>query len=194
MTVKIVAIDYSISCPAICVGSFESEDFNDCEFFFHYDGGSKPSKKKLAKLEEDKLNIKASFAPLYTHEMERYNNIASWVHKVAIKDRTVDSVWVEGYSMGSKGNVTAICENGGILKHSLWQGGIPYNMIAPSSIKKFFSGKGNANKTIMYDAFLERTGIDIAALYELKPDENPISDIVDAYAIFLYGYSLTNSL
>lgn len=90
--------------------------------------------------------------------------------------------------MGSKsGLVLNIAENGGLLKHKLWKAGIQFINPAPTSVKKFFTGKGNSNKIAMHDAFVEKTGKDISLLIESKKDGNPVSDIVDSYAMYLYG-------
>lgn len=48
----------------------------------------------------------------------------------------------------------------GILRLSLAQRGIPYVAIPPATLKKFATGKGNARKPVMRQAWLEFTGED----------------------------------
>ena len=61
--------------------------------------------------------------------------------------------------------------------------------MAPTTIKKFATGKGNANKEKLYDAFVEETGIDIRKTLDISNKSwNPVSDIVDAYYIAKYGF------
>ena len=56
-------------------------------------------------------------------------------------------------------------------------------------MKKFFTGKGNANKDLMYESFVEKTGLDVRSDldYSKKTLGSPVADIVDAYAIMLCG-------
>ena len=62
------------------------------------------------------------------------------------------------------------------------------SVFAPSEIKKFATGKGNANKMLMYEAFVEETGDDLANLFEIDDysGQSPVSDIVDSYYIAKY--------
>lgn len=172
------AIDYSMSSPAITVG--QSTDYSKCKSFFY------TTKKTL----EGKhgRNIYGTLALPYETEMERFNNIGEWTISV-LKWFTVTEVCIEGYSMGSKGNVFNIGENTGILKHMLWKNGHKYHVPAPTQIKKHFTGKGNSNKTQMHDAFVQKTGVDLTAVFGKKADSNPISDVVDSYAILDCGFN-----
>jgi Holliday junction resolvasome RuvABC endonuclease subunit len=92
-------------------------------------------------------------------------------------------VAIEGYAFGAVGRVFQIAENCGLLKYKLWKQGIPYSVPAPTEIKKFATGKGNANKDMMLDSFKEETGVDIRVKLDIIKGYNPISDIVDAYFI-----------
>jgi hypothetical protein len=61
----------------------------------------------------------------------------------------------------------------------------------PTVVKKFASGKGNADKDRMYEAFVKETGAEL--MKEISPDSkkvaSPVSDIVDSYFICKYAYS-----
>lgn len=60
----------------------------------------------------------------------------------------VDLVVIEGYAMGTgrQAGTYAIGELGGVIRLALHEAGIPYIEIAPATLKKFATGKGNANK------------------------------------------------
>lgn len=98
-------------------------------------------------------------------------------------------VAIEGYAFGAVGRVFQIAENAGLLKYKLWKEGIEYTVPAPTEIKKFATGKGNANKDMMLEAFNEETGVDIRAKLDIIKGYNPISDIVDAYYIAKFGFT-----
>jgi len=80
------------------------------------------------------------------------------------------------------------------MKYFLYKNSLPFTLISPGTIKKFFHGKGNATKDLMYDAFVEKTGVDLYKLLGIrrgKKVESPINDIVDSYALALYGRSMS---
>ena len=96
--------------------------------------------------------------------------------------------------MGSSGRVFNIAENTGILKYRFWNLGIKYAIVPPTVIKKFATGKGNANKERMQEVFESEHSIRLKE--ELKQTEkqwNPSSDIIDAYYICKYGVNLLTS-
>lgn len=172
----IAGIDYSMSSPAITVGP--STNFSKCKSFFYTD------KKKL----EGKFgsNVYGMLKHPYEHEMERFDLISEWAMTI-LKKFNVQEVCLEGYAMGASGRVFHIAENTGLLKYKLWSNGIKYSTPAPTSVKKLFSGKGNSNKELMHEAFVKRTSVDLTDIMEVSADKNPISDIVDSYAMLCYG-------
>lgn len=57
----------------------------------------------------------------------------------------IDGVVLEGYGyMSEKGVVQG--ELGGVIRLELWRRGIPVVVVAPTKMKKFATGKGNADK------------------------------------------------
>lgn len=171
-------IDYSMSCPSITIGN--STDFKKCKTFFY----TKKKKHEGA----FPHNIYGMLENPYESEMERFDNISEWAMAIMKKFKVTD-VCIEGYSMGSKGRVFNIAENAGLLKYKLWKQGITFHSPPPTTVKKFFSGKGNSGKEQMHEAFVEKTGVDIAKIFAQKEDSNPVSDIVDSYAMLSYGIS-----
>ena len=94
-------------------------------------------------------------------------------------------VKLEDYSFASKGKTFHIAENMGMLKYKFYKLDIPFELIAPSSVKKYATGKGNSNKESMIEAFRETAGFDL--LSELDCTYNsPASDIADSYFICKY--------
>jgi Holliday junction resolvasome RuvABC endonuclease subunit len=71
----------------------------------------------------------------------------------------------------------------GIFKHKLYKAGVPLTVVEPSKSKKLATGKGNADKQAMYDAFSEETNTNLLITFEQKTLSNPVTDIVDSYFI-----------
>ena len=62
---------------------------------------------------------------------------------------------------------------------------MPVEVVNPSIVKKLATGKGNADKVSMHQAFVEETKHNLFNLItpNRKGIGNPVSDIVDAYYI-----------
>ena len=133
-------------------------------------------------------NYYCTVYPEWSEDCERFNNLAEWSLQW-ISAAGCSRVAIEGYAFGAVGRVFQIAENAGLLKYKLWKEGIEYTVPAPTEIKKFATGKGNANKDMMPEAFNEETGVDIRAKLDIIKGYNPISDIVDAYYIAKFGFT-----
>lgn len=175
---RIIGIDYSLSCPAACVLS-DNKSFHESEIYFL------TTVKKYA---DDWGNITGVFQKPYKNSMERFGNNADFFIE-RLKPTQKDVIYIEDYAMHSIGRTFDIAENAGILKYKFYQMGINMKVISPTVIKKFFHGKGNADKDKMYEVFVSRTGIDLRHLFGCyaKKIPSPISDIVDAWALALTG-------
>ena len=176
----IAGIDYSMRSPSICIFTGtekESFTFERCKFHFLTDT------KKYANF--FLTNVYGSRFQDWNTDCQRYKSIADWAidHLIGC-----DEIALEGYSFGSKGKVFHIAENTGILKYKIHNIGIPLDTIAPTSIKKFATGKGNADKIKMHTSFMQETGINLRE--EITPKKtvvsNPVSDIIDSYYICKY--------
>jgi len=99
-------------------------------------------------------------------------------------------IFIEGYSFGSKGQgVFQIAENCGILKYRLLEEEYGYRTVVPSVVKKGATGKGNADKDMMYEAFCkELPDYNLKKSFDTEKVGNPLSDIVDSYYIKKVGY------
>ncbi len=72
-----------------------------------------------------------------------------------------DLVVIEGYSFGSQGRaIFQIGELGGIIRRYLYLMKIPWVEVAPGSLKKFVTGKGNSKKEHMMMHVLKRWGVE----------------------------------
>ena len=183
----IVGIDYSLNSPAICIVG-DNFDFDNCSFHF-----LTSKKKHIGKFGK---NIFGYEYKEYNTPIERFTNISTWaldtIHKY--KSDTA-KVFIEGYSYGSKGQaVFQIAENCGILKYRLQMSpSMLYDTIVPSVVKKYASGKGNADKQLMYSSFKEHTKQDLLKMFDMGKLNNPVTDIIDSYYIAKVGYENSKS-
>ena len=173
-TKTIIGIDYSLTSPAVCVN-------NGNLMFFYLTN----KKKWIGQQSEDIIG--------YEHKewidpIQRFKNISDFVFDI-INQTYLPQVFIEGYSFGSKGQgLFQIAENCGILKYRLHENRITYNTVVPSVVKKGATGKGNADKDMMYEAFKKETKIDLKKLFDTEKVGNPLSDIADSYFIQKVGY------
>jgi Holliday junction resolvasome RuvABC endonuclease subunit len=173
-----VGIDFSLNSPAICVskGRFK---FEECKFYY-----LTSKKKHIGYMLK---NILGTEHTEYTNPIERFANLSTWALSI-INKLTDPKIFIEGYSFGSKGQaVFQIAENGGILKYRLKE--YDYKILVPSVIKKFATGKGNADKQKMYEQFTTDTGTNMLKTFDIPTLSNPITDIIDAYYIAKAGHS-----
>lgn len=181
---NIAGIDYSITCPAMVYGDSSISSFDDLKIITF------ATKKRHMSLHK---NLTLLEYPLYKSNEERYDKVSEYFYKKIIEEK-VERVLIEGYSYNSAaGQVFNIAENCAILKYKLYKSGIEYSDVPPATVKKFFTGRGNCNKGIMYTTFVkEHQTYDLHLTIgdkESNPDTigNPVSDIIDAYAIWLYN-------
>ena len=183
----IVGIDYSLNSPAICIAG-DNFDFDKCSFHFL------TSKKK--NIGQFGKNIFGYEYKEYNTPIERFTNISNWALDIIHKHKSdTAKVFIEGYSFGSKGQaVFQIAENCGILKYKLQMSPtMLYDTSVPSVVKKYASGKGNADKQLMYDSFKEHTKKDLMKMFDMQKLNNPVTDIVDSYYIAKVGYENSSS-
>ena len=187
---RYIGIDYSFNSPSACVHDGATWDFKNCQFFF-LTGSSKIAPTYLNGAIESEL-IKP-----YSTDTERFLKNAH-AFKNFIKPTHDDLITIEGYAFGATGSrIFQIGEASGILKtlliHSmtgeLINNGRSLETVPPMSVKKFASGKGNADKQLMFDSFVTETGIDLVNVFGMKKLGNPVHDIIDAYWICKFGYT-----
>lgn len=74
-----------------------------------------------------------------------------------------DLVVLEGYSLASKYQREALGELGGVIRVALLEAHVPFVVIAPSKLKKFATGRGNATKAEMKASAIKYLGLDSKA-------------------------------
>ena len=175
---KTIGIDYSLSSPAICVcyGKF---NLKNCKIYYL---------TNVKKYEGNFGNINGRLHLSYTTETQRHDQISHWA--MSIIGTTLNNIFIEGYSFGSKGLVFNLAENMGTLKHKLYVLNKRFQSIVPGQIKKNATGKGNADKLKMYEQFVKDTKIDLIKEFDQAKLNNPVTDIVDSYYIAKYGANL----
>ena len=180
----IVGIDYSLTSPAVCINC-------DGEYMFYYLTNKKKYIGQMTK------NIIGFEHQEYDTPIKRFSQISDWAINTFNRFSYVLTnlkVYIEGYSFGSKGQaVFQIAENCGILKYRLQQLNINYDTVVPSVVKKGATGKGNADKDMMYESFVKETKIDLKKIFDTDKVGNPISDIADSYFIQKVGYENSGS-
>ena len=103
--------------------------------------------------------------------VDRLAEVAWWVettfahrsHDPAVERRRQVLVAIEGYSMGSarqQSHAHGLGELGGVLRLSLRREGFSFIDVPPATVKKYATGKGNANKDLVRDAaWLRQIGL-----------------------------------
>ena len=188
---KIIGIDYSLTSPAITLyNGNDSWDYNNgsCTHFCLV--RNERQRQKWAEIRSVNLKI----YPVWDNDLQRYHGLANWVINSCITamDPVRPKAYIEDYAFAATGRVFHIAENMAILKDTLNKWGISYEMIPPTVIKKYATGKGNANKEKMYEAFSEESHRNLLQEFNTKLN-NPITDIVDSYYIAKYGYAHGNN-
>ena len=176
-------IDYSLTSPAICV--YDTKDGDFC--FDNVQAYFRSNLKRFELFEED--NLHGENHESWDLEMARFEDIAEWAMDV-MEEYKVKTAFLEGYSFGSTGRVFNIAENTAILKYNMWHNYIDYEIIAPTTVKKFATGSGNANKEKMHDSFVEenpRRDLKSVLIPRSSNIISPLNDVVDAYFILKCG-------
>jgi Holliday junction resolvasome RuvABC endonuclease subunit len=173
----IAGIDYSLCGPAVCL--FKSNatgkfSYSGCSFYFLTDN------KRQSEIRC--MNVVGERLTDWDSDEHRYETIADWAVDIVMG---CSHVALEGYAYSASGKVFQIAENTGILKYKLYELSIPVTIIPPTEVKKYATGKGNADKNAMYAAWSHETGVDLKTLLTPKRQEcvSPVSDIVDSYYI-----------
>ena len=87
-----------------------------------------------------------------------------------------DIVMVEGYGYANKHTLVPLVTIGTVLRYFLWQNDTPWVEVAPPSLKKFVTGKGNAKKEMILKEVFKRWGHDL-----------PTNDEADAVGLAYMG-------
>lgn len=179
-----VGIDYSMTCPAAC-----SYNPSITQFWFANELKGDVKLPRVTAVETPKFDSVSKRAAWLA------NRFTDWFFQSGSYPDTKE-VYIEDYAFSATGRVFHIGENAGILKYFLDYHSLTYHVIAPTKIKKFATGKGNADKNKMTAAFLEAYPDAKAWAPLLFPrmsaDTNlaksPLADLADAYWIARFGH------
>ena len=172
---KVCGIDYSITSPAFTI--YDGSNFNT------YYLVARDRDLVLGRETSETLNPR--LYPQWDDNMQRFSRLASWVCDELMWQMRPRIV-IENYAYAATGRVFDIGENTGILKYKLNKCGMRFETVTPQIVKKFATGKGNAKKVDMYDAFVEDTGIDLGKIKQW-------SDIADSYWISKWFFYTSTS-
>ena len=171
---KVCGIDYSITSPAFTI--YDGSNFNTYYLVAR--------DRDLVLGRETSSSLNPRLYPKYNTDMERYSRLASWVCDELMWQMRPRCA-IENYAYAATGRVFNIGENTGILKYKLHQNRLMYETVTPQIVKKFATGKGNAKKVDMAEAFTKETGLDLTGIKQW-------SDISDSYWISRWLYYTSN--
>lgn len=202
-----LAIDFSLNSPGVCL-------YNDKSKTYHFIAYLKPGTgtKKEQKIQEEISLLKdvtLIYQPDFSNDegyssaellkIKRYDRMADDIINLVLQnsfDSDGFTIAFEGTSYGSKmgtNNMIDMAAGAAILKLKLLKTLKPEDIqtIAPTSIKKS-AGKGNMNKSQLFEAFIENRIEDInlekSPLFNWILGEDfgskipkPLDDLVDAF-------------
>jgi Holliday junction resolvasome RuvABC endonuclease subunit len=174
--------DYSVTCPALALWEEQARfSFETCQFFVTM---KNPTKKIVENFKRWPVNIKAYQQKLSGNPIEDAVKTAETLVSKLLK-YDMQGVAFEGYAFGSKGRVFDIAESTAAAKILVYVKEIFWKpeTFPPCEVKKLFSGKGNARKDEMHEAFRLKTGVNLVELLGVKASDSPVSDIVDSFAV-----------
>ena len=184
---KIAGVDYSLTSPAICVWKSEDDrifDFDSCDVYYL------ETASRQRTTTHGILNLHSEIYPEWETEEQRHDLLSDWAMSIL----QGCEVFIEGYAFATSGksHVRSVAENTGLLKHKLYKSKHEYTSVPPSMVKKYATGRGNATKEVMYEAFCAELVTPPDLHQRLKPRStkltNPVTDIVDAYFIAKWGW------
>ena len=202
-----LAVDFSLNSPGVCL-------YNDKSKKYHFISYMKPGTgtKKDQKLQEEMSLLKdvtlvsqpdfskeEEFSSAELAKIKRYDRMADDIINLVLQDSFDGdgfTIAFEGTSYGSKmgtNNMIDMAAGAAILKLKLLKTLMPEDLmtVAPTTIKKF-AGKGNMNKTQLFEVFfnngIEDENLEKSPFYEWiksqdfgKKIPKPIDDLVDAF-------------
>ena len=137
------------------------------------------------------MNLHPEEYPEWNTEEERHDLLSNWAMNII---QGCNEIYLEGYAFATvgKSHVRSVAENTGLLKHKMHKVKQTFSLVPPTVVKKYATGKGNANKEVMYEAFSAELVTPSDLKSQLTPKSknlrNPVTDIVDSYWLCKYGW------
>lgn len=150
-----IGIDQSITQTAITI-LHTPANFNT----YTFEGKGKTTKEKLK-------HIYLEVAEFLLLESKKYG-------------QRIDRCFIEGGSFNSGGQLFTLGQLSGLILSTLIMCRIPYKEVPPSSLKKFISGKGDANKESVMKSIMRKYGVKFT-------NDNK----ADSYVLALMAYAYT---
>lgn len=179
-----IGIDPSINCTGVCIYDSKSNEHT------YYMIVGKMTKKmqqfnnKYVKiLEYDKeLDSKADYSTKEYQKTKNFSNICYHINEILNK-YNADIVQMEGISYGSRGSA-ALADLAGLnfaIRMSLLdESNLQFNIVAPTSVKKFAVGNGGVEKDVMIASW-KKLDKNISDITEIKLD-----DLADSFFLAHY--------
>ena len=114
--------------------------------------------------------------------MERANAIGDGVLSFVELYRP-DIIFIEDYGFSFKGTAITLVEIGTMIRYNLWVNDFNYEVVTPTSLKKFVTGKGNSPKDLIIKEVYKRWNFDT--------NDN---DIADAFSMAMFGLAVSGKL
>lgn len=179
----IIGIDPSINCTGICIYNSLTNNHT------YYMIVSKCT-KKMREFAADNVHIieynrqESNKGEYQVKEFNKSNNIYSicTIIRDLIQLYEPDLVQMEGVSYGSRGSA-ALVDLAGLnfaIRMTILREDIPFNILAPTSVKKFAVGNGGAEKDVMIASW-KKLDKNITNITDIKVD-----DLADSYFIAHY--------
>ena len=202
-----LAVDFSLNSPGICLYNDKSKRYYFISYMKPETGTKKEQKlqEEMALLEDVTLvsqpdfTKEQEFSSVELAKVKRYDRMADDIINLVLQNCFEGDGFMiafEGTSYGSKmgtNNMIDMAAGAAILKLKLLKTLKPEDLstAAPTTIKKF-AGKGNMNKSQLFESFLENRiedeNLEKSPLYAwIKQQEfgkkipKPLDDLVDAF-------------
>ena len=133
--------------------------------------------KRGSGIVETKLKKETTFPKL--RGMERLAALGGDLLRI-ITEHQPTYIYIEGYSFASKHNREIAYALGTVLRYFMWQEDWDYTEIAPPTLKKFVTGKGNCAKDLVLKEVYKNWGFDT--------DNDNIADAYGLAMLGLYTY------
>jgi Holliday junction resolvasome RuvABC endonuclease subunit len=179
-----IGIDPSINCTGVCVW----DDEHNVHAYYMI-----PSKmtKKMQAFEHDFIRllpydkITPSINDYSVKEYVKFCNIYSICKKIdcIIKLYNPSQVYMEGVSYGSVGSAALVDLSflNASIRMVLKENGVKFDIVSPTSLKKFACANGQADKDVMVDAW-KRLDENVRDVTGIK-----IDDLADSYFLAHYA-------
>lgn len=101
------------------------------------------------------------------NEIERLAAIRGAVRALLI-DKLPNMAAMEGYAFGRAFNACTMGEVGGVVKLACHDAGVPLKIVAPATLKKWVTGRGNSDKAVMRTKIFSRWKVEFSTQDEAE--------------------------